>query len=146
MANKRSNNKFKKTTTSQRLISKSQQECEMLAELRDLLVCFEFVTNELQSNKVSISRVYPCYLFLKKRLSEDLYKYPFTKLIREKLLISLEKRFGSLIHDNDIFITSTLLDPNFGKRAVPLDNREIAVAKLKFRYSFKINFKGFLSL
>jgi hypothetical protein len=35
-----------------------------------LLEHFEWVTDELQSNEISISRVYPCVLALKQRLSD----------------------------------------------------------------------------
>jgi hypothetical protein len=35
-------------------------EREMLSELKQLLEMFEFVTDELQSNRINISRVYPC--------------------------------------------------------------------------------------
>jgi hypothetical protein len=48
----------RKQRKTKELFRLSQTEREMLAELRDLLANFEFVTNELQSNKISISRVY----------------------------------------------------------------------------------------
>ena len=97
--------------------------------MRNLLVSFEFVTNELQTNEISISRVFPCYLFLKERLEattykvlgnnvETTYNYVHTVSIKKALAASLEKRFASLIENNDVFIISTLFDPNFGKRAL----------------------------
>ena len=38
----------------------SYVEREMLCELQAVLEMFEFVTDEFQSNKINISRVYPC--------------------------------------------------------------------------------------
>jgi len=107
----------------------------MLAELRELLASFEFVTNEFQTNEISISRVYPCILFLKRILSEThsvTTKEPFkyTKSIRQVLLKSLETRFDELINNNDIFMLSTLLDPNFGRAKIPKNEREFAILKL----------------
>ncbi|CAF0833768.1 unnamed protein product [Brachionus calyciflorus] len=78
-------------------------EKEMLHELEDLLSSFEFVTNELQSNKVSISRVYPGVHFLQKKLSDESILCVHTENLRRNLLKSLTKRFGSLIK-NDVFI------------------------------------------
>ena len=45
-------------------------EREMLKELVELLEVFEWCTNELQTNQVSILRVFPCYIAIKKRLLE----------------------------------------------------------------------------
>ncbi len=61
-----------------------------------MLEWFELVTDEFQSNRVSISRVYPCVMFLRNRLLEtdDLN---YTKVLCDNLLHSLEIRFGSLI-------------------------------------------------
>ncbi len=39
-------------------------EREMLSELKQLLEMFEFVTDELQSNRINISRVYSCIQYL----------------------------------------------------------------------------------
>ena len=96
----------------------STVEREMLEELKDVLEKFEFVTDELQSNKINISRVYPCVAFLRKTLKDTdsdgkpkIYEY--TSLLRDQLLLSLNKRFGQLCQD-DVFLISTLLDPNFG--------------------------------
>ena len=43
--------------------SLNEQERELLNELKTVLEWFEFVTDELQSNKINISRVYPCVQF-----------------------------------------------------------------------------------
>jgi hypothetical protein len=42
----------------------NDNEREMLNELQIVLEWFEFVTDELQSNKINISRVLPCYEFI----------------------------------------------------------------------------------
>ena len=112
-----------------KLFKIEREEREMLAELRDLLASFEFVTNELQTNEISISRVYPCVLFLKRQLKDTNCK--FTISLRQALLKSLETRFDDLIKNNDIFIISTLLDPNFGRSKIPKGEREYATLKLK---------------
>ena len=134
----------KKQREAKELFRLSVKEREMLSELRNLLVSFEFVTNELQTNEISISRVFPCYLFLKERLEattykvlgnnvETTYNYVHTVSIKKALAASLEKRFASLIENNDVFIISTLLDPNFGKRALPLAQRASAINLLKIK-------------
>ena len=47
----------------------NDHEREMLTELKIVLEWFEFVTDELQSNKINISRVLPCVEFLKKKIN-----------------------------------------------------------------------------
>ena len=54
-------------------------------ELKELLEMFEWVTDEVQTNKVSISKVYPCVNYLKKGLS-SVGSYQFTKNMRKELL------------------------------------------------------------
>lgn len=130
------NNLPTKTKSQQKtkdLFRLSQIDRVMLDELRNLLVLFEFVTNELQTNEVSISRVYPCYLYLQSNLTKDLDTYKYTKQMRKDLLNSLEKRFGELVGENDIFMLSTMLDPNFGKGAIPRSELGLAMARLKDR-------------
>ena len=51
--------------------------------------------------------------------------------MRKELYSSLERRFSDLLVDNDIFILSTLLDPIFGNRRIPLELRDYAIVKLK---------------
>ena len=53
--------------------------------------------------------------------------------MRKDLLNSLEKRFGELVGENDIFMLSTMLDPNFGKGAIPRSELGLAMARLKDR-------------
>jgi hypothetical protein len=80
---------------------------------------FEFVTDELQSNRINISRVYPCIEYLRENLinheqiKSGEVKYKNTEQMRLDLLTSLNKRFSHLI-DQDVFIASTFLDPLFG--------------------------------
>jgi hypothetical protein len=80
---------------------------------------FEFVTDELQSNRINISRVYPCIEYLRENLinhekiKSGEVKYKYTEQMRLDLLTSLNKRFSHLI-DQDVFIASTFLDPLFG--------------------------------
>ena len=89
----------------------------MLTELR-VLEMFEFVTDEFQSNRINISRVYPAVKYLKENfLAKDemnvTITYHHTENLRKELLKSLDKRFDHIINQ-DIFLVSTFLDPNFG--------------------------------
>jgi len=109
-------------------------EREMLSELKQLLEMFEFVTDELQSNRINISRVYPCIQYLlnnlkaKDEFGNDVV-YEYTGALRGGLEESLKKRFGVLIKD-DLFIISTLLDPNFGLSYLEVENQQRARSKL----------------
>ncbi len=47
-----------------RKFSLSATEREMLEELKEILEAFEFVTDELESNRINISRVYPGITFI----------------------------------------------------------------------------------
>jgi hypothetical protein len=87
-----------------------------LTELQSLLEIFEFVTNELQSNRICISRVYPCIRYLQKELTKNVECDVYTRQLRLDYHSSLMKRFGSLI-EQDIFLVLTFLDPNFGLNA-----------------------------
>jgi hypothetical protein len=59
----------------------------MLEELKEILEAFEFITDELQSKLVNISRVYPGITFLKEKVSINNSVY--TTDLREALLASL---------------------------------------------------------
>ena len=89
----------------------TMQERHMLEELVTLLSLFEYATDELQGDGVTISRVYPAITLLKHELSVNTDSY--TKALREKLLESLERRFPDLL-TQDVYLVSTFLDPNFG--------------------------------
>ena len=81
---------------------------DMLAELVQLLEAFEWVTNELQGDTVTISKVYPCIEYLLNELKRDLSQRFFTKELRKALTESLEERFGVLIR-NEVFVVSSFL-------------------------------------
>ena len=81
---------------------------------------FEFVTDELQANDVSVSRVYPCYIFLKTNLSKNFDENKYSKQLRLDLLAALCKRFDTLVQ-NDVFKIATFLDCNFGMKSFEID-------------------------
>jgi hypothetical protein len=87
--------------------------------LVDVLELFEWVSNELQTNKVSISRVYPSIISLKEDLLFDIESYRFTQDLRKALHKSLVKRFDNLFLDDDLYVIATFLDPNHGLNAFP---------------------------
>ena len=97
----------------------SKKEREMLIELKDVLQMFEFVTDEIQTNDVSISRVYPCINYLRKGLSDE-RPFKYTTQLRSDLLVSLNERFVN-IEDKKDFVFSTFLDPNFGIKSFEAD-------------------------
>jgi dihydropteroate synthase len=102
-------------------------ERAMLEELKEILEAFEFITDELQSNLVNISRVYRGITFLKEKLSINNSVY--TTDLREALLASLTKRFEKLL-DDDLIVFSTLLDPNFGLDYFEADKQDVVKARL----------------
>jgi hypothetical protein len=55
----------------------SDDERAMLEELNDVLEMFEFATDELQTNKISISRLFPFLNYLKQALSREGFTYTF---------------------------------------------------------------------
>lgn len=116
-----------KTTTKQKRVAKNfdinATERERLEELVAVLDPFEFVTDEFQSNEVSISRVYPCIEFLLTKLGKDLMYAKHTKELRKDLIDSLNKRFGALIK-NEVYVVSTFL----GKTS----------KQISFHFTFKI--------
>jgi hypothetical protein len=70
-----------------------------------VLEWFETVTNEFQSNRVSA------------KLS-DTVSMLYTVELCEVLLASLEKRFPNVM-DNELYVVSSFLDPNFGLDLFP---------------------------
>ena len=72
----------------------SDKDRSMLSELQSLLTMFELVTDEFQSNRISISRVYPCVDSLREKLKNNLLNSVYTTCLTEDLLESLDKRFG----------------------------------------------------
>ena len=57
-------------------------ERDMLKELQELLQMFKCVSDDLQSNKVSISYVYPSINTIIIKLKKNLDSYPHTKDLR----------------------------------------------------------------
>ena len=62
-----------------------------------ILEAFEWVTDEFQSDRVSISRVYPCITALRAKLNQVSGVLIHTDEFCTSLLNSLDKRFGKLI-------------------------------------------------
>lgn len=106
----------------------SDRERAMLEELKQILEMFEFVTDEIQGNTVSISRVYPCINYLKNALTNE-GGLVYTDKLRRDLLNSLEERFKDC-DENEIFLFSTFLDPNFGISAFSDEKKLILKSKL----------------
>ena len=72
----------------------TDQERFMLLELQSVLSMFQLITDEFQSNRISISRVYPCVDSLRDQLKKNIDEAIYTRVSRENLFASLEKRFG----------------------------------------------------
>ena len=108
----------------------STKDREALTELVEVLEWFEWVTDEFQSNRVSISRVYPCIEFLRRKLTSSIEDFIHTKSICEHFLTSLNKRFGILIK-NEVMVVSTFLDPNFVLDAFPPEKKIEVKKKIK---------------
>ena len=102
----------------------------MLEELKDLLELFEFVTNEFQTDDVSISRVYPSIKCLLYKLVDKLDDYKYTQNLRMDLKASLIKRFNSLI-DTDLCKVATFLDPYFNIEAIEPSEQAAVIARIK---------------
>ena len=94
-------NKTKKQKIARKSFEITTEEREILQELVTILGWFEWVTDEFQSNRVSISKVFPCVTFLRRKLS-NVEAFCHTQELCETLLASLEKRFGKLIK-NEVF-------------------------------------------
>lgn len=113
----------------------------MLEELVNVLEWFEWVTDEFQSNRVSISRVYPCVEFLRLKLTENLDSLVYTRALHNEFLVSLNKRFGILIK-NEVFVVSTFLDPNFGLDGFPPEKKNQVKQIIKDLLLAVISFTG----
>ena len=128
--------KLPKKNKHQRLVKKffslSAKERAMLQELCQVLTWFEFVTDQLQGNTVTISRVYPCIRMLMRNLNEtDNMAAKYTSSIRQELRLSLIKRFGYMVQ-RDVCVISTFLDPQFGLTA--FEKEKQAQVKGEFFY------------
>ena len=100
-------------------------ERDMLTELKEILASLEF-----QSNKVSISRVYPYVQVLRAKLNEAITENKYTKDLSKVLLASLNERFSTTI-EKDLYIVSTFLDPNFGIDTFEPDEQLYVKARVK---------------
>ena len=121
-------------TQAQKLAKKNfvitEKEREMLEDLQHVLLLFEFVTDEFQSNQISISRVIPCYNYLKKNLESNQNAYQYTSELRADLIESLERRFGPMVQ-SELCQVATFLDPNFGHKKFKGDLRLEVIHKVK---------------
>ena len=126
-------NKLPKRTAKQKEtrnnFSIDEKERKMLEELKQLLEMFEWVTDELQSNKVSISRVYPCINYLRKGLSTT-GELVYTTKFRSDLLKSFNDRCWD-VSENEVYLFSTFLDPLLGIKA--FDNQMKTIVRNKLR-------------
>lgn len=110
---------YKKIRNSLPNVSKQQKETRKLfdlpeidrvklEELVDLLEAFEWVTNELQGNMVTISKVYPCIELFFKELNDPEKVPKYTIELRKALSKSLDEKFGVIIK-NETFVISSFL-------------------------------------
>ncbi len=120
--------KQKKTKQKFRLDKNDRNKLE---ELCTILELFQWFTNLMQSNQVSISCVYPCVLVIQNKLSEENAELMLTKQLRNDLLESLNKRFGDLI-ESDLCLIASFLDPRFGPKEFSSEKREKVKMRLKY--------------
>ena len=85
-----------------------------------VLELFEWVSDDLQGNKVSISIV----LYLKSNLVSDIDSYRYKHDLRNHLLESLNKLLLPLFEKDPVYIISTFLDHNFGLDSFPADIKD----------------------
>jgi hypothetical protein len=123
-------NKTSKEKTARKNFSLTAVERAMLEELKDLLELFEFVTNEFQTDDVSISRVYPSIKSLLFKLVDKLDEYKYTQTLRMDFKASLIKRFNSLM-DTDLCKVATFLDPYFNIEAIEPSDQPALKARIK---------------
>ena len=100
------------------------KEREMLLELMKVLEWFEWATNQLQGDGLTISRVYPVTRKLLYNLDHETTPNPskFTRIIRQNLRKSLLERFSAM-REKDVCVVSTFLDPQFGIHAFEADKQ-----------------------
>ena len=108
----------------------NDNEREMLEELKVVLEMFEFVTDELQADGVTISKVYPCVNFLNNGLNKNISSHKHTQQLRKDLLKSLNARFKD-IDENENYIVSSFLDSNFGIDVFEESKRSFVKNKIK---------------
>lgn len=118
----------KKQKEAKKAFNISDTERDMINELVTVLELFEFATDEMQSNQVSISRVYPQYLNLLSNLEDVEKSSRYTSDFKLNLIDSLKTRFGDLVED-DVCLVFTFLDPNFNERAFSERPHKLALVK-----------------
>lgn len=111
-------------------ISVTKKELETLIEVQTILEAFEFAFGEWQSDKCSISKVYPGVVLLQHKLSEGMASAKYTKQLRQDLISGLEERFDKLLY-SDLFRVSTLIDPRYGLTKIKEIHQGDAVKRLK---------------
>ena len=101
----------------------SEQQAQLIAN-------YNKEVDESNANGVTISRVYPSIKMLQSNLISNLNSYIYTINLRNKLFESLNSRFSGLI-DQDVFVVSTFLDPNFGLSAFPTGEKALVKSIIK---------------
>jgi hypothetical protein len=84
-----------------------------LKELKEVLEPFEYVTDQLQSNRVTSSRVLPCIKYLRVHLEKPFSQFKYTASLRITLLDSFNRRVLPM-EKKLCFTYSSFLDPLMG--------------------------------
>ena len=87
-----------------RLFDLKMNDRMMLEELVLLLEPFQWTTDEFQSNKVSISRVFPSIKYLNEVLEEKKDEIKILKTFCTSLITNLNIRFGKLLYFTTYYI------------------------------------------
>ena len=66
---------------------------------------------------------------LKEKIKEKDKEYKYTNDLRQSMLISLSSRFDKLIEE-EVFMMSTLLDPNFGMNYFKDEHQDTVKARV----------------
>jgi hypothetical protein len=111
------------------------QDREKLTELKSVLAPFEWGTDELQCNTVSISRVLPVYNSIISKLNSLVLEY--ADALRNDLKKSLISRFSSIL-SNELFQLATFLDPNFNSKFFKKADLAYVTASLKRQLEFSV--------
>lgn len=106
------------------------QEREMLEELEGVLRVFEWATNELQSDRISISRVYPSIKAIQTKMSQT-HSVKHTKQIRSHFLDAINQRFDETELEGDIYVVSTFCDPNYGLDIFAPEKKDFVKGRIK---------------
>ncbi len=112
------------------------EDREKLHEMQILLEMFEVANNDLQSNQVSVSRVWPTVRLLQVTHLENLFEFSHTGQLRKSLHKSLSTRFNKILED-EVFAISTFLDPTLGELSLVAIERvdKLVVVIIPYYYS-----------